>query len=276
MALVLSSWLPQAQKLAVGTKDVVQHDCGDGKKLVIQHKETGWTAWCYRCSDDGWHPKPKPSLAERIAALNKKREADDDVVRSIRPPMPAEFDPRVWPSEAKVWLYKAGLDNDWLRSIGFYWCSRLNRVVMPVLDDSEKLIFWQARGFDPELAKYLSPILGPNQHKPLYKAVPVRPVEGRRADVLCLTEDILSANKVAPVVTGWSLLGTALSDPTLRQIQDFGASRVWVWLDPDEAGVSGRRKIVPALRSLGIDAKAVRSDKDPKLIPLEEIRRKLI
>ena len=60
-----------------------------------------------------------------------------------------------------------------------------------------------------------------------------------------------------------------------REIAKYGASKVLVWLDPDDAGIAGRRKIVPHLRSMGIDAKAVRADLDPKCYSLEDICRKL-
>jgi len=270
-----ADWLELAKALPVGGKSSHVHNCGSGRKLLVEHKPNGYAAWCYRCGEPGFVPKARPPLAERIAALKERRDIDQKAVLTIKPPLPAVFDPREWPLEARVWLYKAGFDNDWIEDIGFYWHERLKRVVMPVLSDLNKLVFWQARGFDPAFAKYLSPELGADQHKPIYKAEPVRPVE-RDASVLCLTEDILSANKVGQVVTGWSLLGTKLNALSEAEIAKFGASKVLVWLDPDEAGVSGRRKIVPQLRARGIDAKAVRADLDPKLYPLEDIRRKLL
>lgn len=272
-----ADWLALAKALPVGGKASRVHCCGAGKKLIVNHKPEGYSAYCFRCADSGWVPKARPSLAERIKALNERRDIDSKAIRTIKPPMPAEFDPNEWPLEARVWLYKAGFDNDWIEDMGFYWNAPLKRVVMPVLSDLGKLVFWQARGFDPALAKYLSPSLGADQCKPIYKSeIRDRITAGHIKGVLCLTEDLLSANKVGQVVTGWSLLGTKLSDHSIAEIGKFGASKVLVWLDPDEAGVTARRKIVPQLRAMGIDAKAVRADLDPKLYPLEDIRRKLI
>lgn len=268
-------WLEAAQQLPLGGKSAIVHICGTGRKLLIEHKEAGWAAWCFRCSEPGFVPKPKPSLAERIALLNRQREEDRKIEASIKPPMPAEFNPTEWPDEAKVWLYKAGLDNDWLEHLGFYWCPPARRVVIPVLDKSGALAFWQARGFDPKRPKYLSPALPPGVNKPIYEADPCRPTEDRRADVLVITEDILSAVKVGEVAAGWSILGTSLNALHEAEIGKYGASRVLVWLDPDDAGIAGRRKIVPRLRALGIDAKSVRADLDPKCYPTDEIRRKI-
>lgn len=271
-----AEWLEQAQKLPLGGRSAIKHSCGDGKKLVIDHKEHGWSCYCYRGCGTGFVPKPKPSLAERIAALSAKTREDKSAAASIKPPMPSVPAVDDWPDAAKVWLYKSGFDKDWIEGIGFYWCPRLERVVMPVLDDDGRLCFWQARSFDPTRPKYLSPGLEPGQAKPIYKAHPFRPDPDRNENILCLTEDILSANKVGQCVTGWSILGTSLTPSAEAEIVKFGASRVWVWLDPDQAGINGRRKIVPQLRALGIDAKAVRADLDPKCYPLEQIRAKLV
>lgn len=270
-----SEWLKLAQALPEGKKAMHQHLCGSGRKLIVEHKEDCWKAWCHRCSDSGWVPKPKPSLAERIARLTKQREQDAKLMADIKPPMPAVFHVADWPDAAKVWLYKAGLDNDWIEGIGIYWCPSAERVVIPVLNDRGDLRFWQARGFDPRRPKYLSPALGDAQSKPVYKAVPFRPSEAYSADTLCITEDILSAVRVGEVCTGWSILGTSLNPSQEAEIVNLRPSRVLVWLDPDEAGVHGRRKIVPHLRRLGLDAKAVRADLDPKCYPVDEIRRKL-
>src|SRR5687767_2683779 len=102
------SWLPQAQELALGQRRRTEHDCGDGPVLIVEHKPTGWSAWCHRCNDKGWHPAPQPSLAERLARLKEKDAADDAVRGTISPPLPGVFNPSDWPPHARVWLYRAG------------------------------------------------------------------------------------------------------------------------------------------------------------------------
>lgn len=269
MALDLASWLPFAKQLERGEKAQHEHNCGPGRKLIVENKDGGYSAWCYRCGEKGWHPHPQPSLSERIAALRRVQDAEDKVEGDPRPPMPAEFDPVAWPSVPLLWLYKAGIDKDMIRGLGFYWCDRLKRVVLPVLNDQDKLVYWQARGFDPDRPKYLNPRVD----KPVYKAPSL--IEPYGGKVLCLTEDILSAARVGQVVHGWSILGTSLTPSQEAEIVKFGASKVLVWLDPDTAGVKGRRKLVPRLRELGLDASAVRADKDPKFYSREEIKEKL-
>lgn len=272
LALDRKEWLHLAQALPLGGRKTHVHSCGDGKKLLVTHKAAGYDAWCYRCNIGDFVPK-RLTMAERLAKLKAGAEADRRIGSSKAPPMPAIYDAKEWPDEAKVWAYKAGLDNDWLAWVGFYYSPDAERVVMPVLGDAGQLVFWQARGFDPARPKYLSPALGETEAKPIYKSLAFRGVPD--PSKLILTEDILSAVRVGEVATGWSLLGTVLTPLSEAQIGKYGASEILVWLDPDEAGVKARRKIVPQLRALGLNAKAVRAELDPKLYPLEEIRRKI-
>ena len=252
------SWLPAAQELELGQRKRVDHDCGGGRVMLVENKPEGWSAWCHRCSDKGWHPKPQPSLGERVAALQTAQTADNKATADISPPMPAEFDPRLWPEPARIWLYKAGLSNARIEELGFYWSPDMRRVVMPVLNDQGTLVYWQARAFDTRF-KYINPPVD----KPIYK-------QGC-GPLLVLTEDILSAARVGEVTTAWSLLGTSADDRILSDILATGLP-VRVWLDPDKAGLKGRRKLVPKLRAYGVDAVSIKTAKDPKFYSNEEIR----
>jgi DNA primase len=256
-----SEWLHLAQQLDRGRKAMHPHICGEGNKLLVEHAENGFKAWCYRCSMPGFVPHPKPSLGERIAALREQRVADAAVEADPRPPMPANFNPSTWPASARVWLYKCGLSNVIIKEHGIYWCDRIKRVVLPVLD-GPRLVYWQARGFDPERPKYLNPQID----KPIYKSGPYS-----LPGPLVLTEDILSAIKVGQVATAWSLLGTAMPDAVAAEIANLGVS-VAVWLDPDAAGRKGRLRVTQQLRALGVDARIIRAEQDPKYYSVDQIR----
>lgn len=262
MALDPATWLEQAQQLAEGQRRRVNHDCGPGRTMIVDHKETGWSAYCWRCSDSGFVPHPQPSLGERIERLKKQRAVDDTAQADPRPPMPANFNPAEWPLVARVWLYKAGLGNDTITRLGFYWHQPTQRVVMPVFAGGS-MVYWQARGFDPKLPKYINPPID----KPVFK-------QGS-GDVLVLCEDMLSTVRVGEVTSAWCAMGTSLTDAVLADILAVGKP-VRVWLDPDGAGVRGRRKYVPMLRAFGIEASAIRSDKDPKYYSKEEIGKFLL
>jgi hypothetical protein len=162
-----------------------------------------------------------------------------------------------------VWLYKAGLGNEAIKAAGIYYCPRLDRVVLPVVSD-DRLVYWQARGFDPERPKYINPAIDKANLTARYG-------EG---GPLVLVEDILSAIRVGEVARGWSLLGTNISDSTAARVKAArGVDNVLIWLDPDGAGRKARGRLRNALCLVGITPRIIRTDLDPKLYSREEIRR---
>ena len=250
-----ATWLPQAQELALGQRRRTDHDCGGGRTLLVEHKDTGYSAWCHRCSDKGWYPHPQPSLAERIARLNAVRAAESTAQACSAPPVPTEFNPSLWPLPARVWLYKAGFSNDTIQEHGFYYSEKLDRVVLPVVNEAGAVVYWQARGFDPARPKYLNPQID-------------RPLAYYGTGPLVLCEDILSAARVGEVARGVACLGTSLPDRAIAAVARESAGRaVCLWLDNDKAGRGGLARIGSDLRLAGVDVLPIRSPLDPKLYP---------
>lgn len=234
----------------------VEHDCGPGRTLLVSHKPDGWAAWCFRCGEPGFVPAPAQSLSEKLAALREQRSADLVASAALDLPEPRETDPQRWPDAARVWLYKAGFSNDAILQLGWYYSPGMRRVVLPVFDAGQ-LVYWQARALDGRQPKYLNPVVG---SKPVAKYG-----EGR---VLVLTEDILSAARVARVTQAWCLLGTSITD---RVAAHIAAERkpVVVMLDPDAAGVRGAAKARKLLQLVGCDVFVARPKKDPKFLTKE-------
>jgi DNA primase len=259
------SWLDEAKALDIGRSKRVDHDCGSGRTLKVDHKEHGWGAWCWRCNDDGWVPHPEESLAQRLARLTAVRAVEQEASRSVALPTPIEPDAAKWPREARLWLYKIGMSNDDIRKAGFYYCSRLDRVVLPVRSEMGT-VYWQARSLTPKdgRPKYLNPLVDKSAFFARYG-------EGKE---IVLTEDILSAWKVGLVTAAWSILGTSLSQRQCLSILRDGRP-VYIWLDPDGPGQRAASKIFKQLNAYGVDARVIRSDTDPKLLSREDIRRKL-
>lgn len=259
------SWLDQAKTLEIGRSMRVDHDCGSGRTLKVDHKEHGWGAWCWRCNDDGWVPHPEESLAQRLARLTAVRAVEAEASRSVALPTPIEPDAALWPREARLWLYKIGMSNDDIREAGYYYCTRLERVVLPVLDKG-RVVYWQGRNITPKdgRSKYLNPLVDKSSLFARYG-------EGKE---IVLTEDILSAWKVGRVQAAWSILGTSLAKPQVLAILEDGRP-VCIWLDPDAAGQRAAAKIFKQLNAYGVDARVIRSDTDPKLLTRDEIRRRL-
>ena len=265
--LELSSWIDKAQALELGVKARTTHDCGPGDVLIIEHKQGGWSAYCHRCADKGWRSKPMPSLAERAAAKAAQQAADEALKHDPRPPYPPVFDVQQWPLQARVWLYKAGLNNEAIGQLGAYYHERTRRVVLPVLDEGQ-LVYWQARNVglcEAGAAKYLNPKADRTQLCPRYGS----------DDVVVLTEDILSAFRVGQVSEAWSLMGTKLHTPTLVRLPTTGKP-VLVWLDNDptvrNAGQRAAADVMRNLTNVGIKCHNIVSDKDPKFHSRQEIR----
>lgn len=259
--LELQSWLPIAQQLVpdIGQRSITEHDCGPGKKLIVENKAEGFSAWCYRCSDSGWKPHPQPSLQDRIARLRKVQEAEQTAEATAAPPLPGAEAPSLWPLHARVWLYKAGFNNDSIKNtLGAYYHERLDRVVLPVFDGG-RCVYWQARGFDPDRPKYLNPPI----NKPLARYGQGGP--------LVLTEDILSAARVAEVATGCAILGTSLDDGAASHIAKVATGRVLLWFDDDDAGRKARATVRRSLGQLGIETTIIRTSLDPKYYSTKQI-----
>ena len=229
----------------------------------MSNEERGWSAFCFRCDDKGWFPKPQESLSERIARRAREAAQDLNTASSVALPEPINTDIATWPVKAAVWLYKAGIGKPEIDQLGAYYHEPTGRVVVPVIDGDE-VIYWQAR--DPlwtrlsDRPKYINPSIDKQHLVAKYG----------RGDPLVLTEDVLSAFRVGQVTEAWSLLGTNLTDPVLVRIIERGG-KVRVWLDPDAAGRKASRTIINRLTACGVDASAIHTQRDPKLYSRRDI-----
>jgi len=255
-----ASWLPQAQSLEVGQKRYGEHECGGGRKLLLSRDTKGYSAWCFRCSEPGWAPAPKLTLAQRVAAARAAATADQAASASVTLPTPQVHGLSEWPLASRVWLHKAGLGGPEIARLGAYYHPPTDRVVVPVLEAGE-LVFWQARSTTDRLPKYLSPPVARDKLLPRF---------GSGAP-LALTEDLLSAFKIGLVAQAWCLMGTHANPRMIAALLERNAP-VYVWLDPDGAGVRGRKKVHSQLKAYGIEAHVVRSARDPKLHTFDQIK----
>lgn len=254
-----SSWEQHTKRVPkLGQSIRTEHDCGEGRVLKVTHGDDGYSAWCFRCSDKGFIPHPAPSLSERLAQLERARNAEVRASSSVALPDPAEYNPQLWPDKARVWLYKAGLSNDDIIRLGAYWCSTMHRVVLPVIQDG-RAVFWQARAIDGRQPKYLAPIADRSTIVAKYGSGPV----------VVITEDILSAFRVARVTEAWSALGTSLPVPIMNQLIE--AQRpVVLMLDPDAGGDKGTIRMLRPLSNAGVSVYVARPHRDPKYLTKQE------
>jgi len=254
-----ASWLPQAEALRPGERRRTEHDCGEGRTLIIEHTDEALRAYCFRCNDTGYKPHPAPSLEQRLARLQAVRDAESLVSEASALPGPKTPDPRDWPLPARAWLYKAGFSNDRIAELGFYYHAPTERVVLPVFMHG-RLVYWQARGFRPDRPKYINPKVDKSKLLGLFGS----------GDLLVLTEDILSAARIGEIACGAAILGTDFSEAQAVYIAGH-AGRVLVWLDPDAAGRKATGRVLRTLAMLGVKASPIESERDPKLYSKKEI-----
>lgn len=79
---------------------------------------------------------------------------------------------------------------------------------------------------------------------------------------LVIVEDPISAMVVGNVVPTFCLFGSSLSRQYLAKLAGF-RNKVYLWLDPDSAGVAAARKLRNNLISF-TDCTIIKSEKDPK------------
>lgn len=258
-------WLAAAKALPVGGHKKVQCQCSPKRapSLMLNHRDDGYSAWCFRCEKEGggWVAK-RLTIRERLALLRRHREADEAAQGSTF--MGGTDDLSQWPDAAVTWLLKAGISmRTAVSDIGIRWNVETGRLVIPVYNGGDRMVWYNARAFDRD-PKYLSPRRDKGRTLAEYGS----------GDVLVITEDILSAWKVAEHderVTAVSILGTKLKDATINALLDKGMDAV-TWLDPDEAGQTNARKIRKRLRAMGLNVGNVISAADPKNVDGDTIR----
>ena len=266
MHLERASWFPQAERLRDGQRRRVDHDCGSGRTLLIRRDHDGYHAWCFRCCLPGFVGPQAESLEDKLARINRMLVGDGTVRGVVGDlPLPRVYEVSEWPDGAAVWLYKAGLGRNDIGRLGIFYHPPSDRVVLPV-PGRQGSVFFQARAYQTgRFPKYLGPDQRPRD---------LVPVWGRaRSATLC--EDILSAMKVGMVGEGWAVLGTSVSDAMVAALLKRGTP-VNVALDPDPAGRKGAAKICKQLRAYGLNVRDVVMPRDPKLMPLDYLRRVLV
>lgn len=251
------------EALDPGRRTRIEHSCGDGRTLIVSRDQKGISAYCFRCHKKGYIHTER-SLAERIAALSEANEWDQVAAASIELPGPGKMNTQDWPDEPLLWLFKAGFSRDEIKSLGWYWNPRMQRVILPVRDHTGKVIYWQGRGFDSSRPKALNANVDRAGIVASYGTGPVTAV----------AEDMLSAAKVGGVTHAIALLGTAMDSQTI-QLLAKQAQPVALMLDSDAAGRAGAVTIHKTLALLGLDVKQIYFGRDPKLVARSEIKNAL-
>lgn len=258
-------WLESVKDLKPGGK----RRPADG--VLVSFNGRAYHRWDFREKTSEVY-EPQLTLAEKLAIDKAMREADDAAITSHTTPEGMHI-PQDWPVLARAWLHKAGLSNGDIAELRALWSPAMQRVVIPIttLEGGKA---WIARTLSKEPKgppKYLFPSDfkrgGGVEWWPQTSA-------GSKPDGLVIVEDPLSAYRIArdTAWAGVAALGTSLDRDAVVSLAQRGAP-VKVWLDPDFYGQQGARRIKADLGRLGVEAKNIVSDRDPKLYEPKELRR---
>lgn len=219
--------------------------------------------------------EPTLTLAERLALVAAQREAEVEASESAAlPTQDAIYHPKDWPLEARVWFYRAGINNDDIALMGAFWNARMRRLVVPYRTISGDHAWiardaaWKKGDARP---KYLFPEGVSRGGGALFPAF----AQGDGAGIV-IVEDVLSAYRVArdTDLDAVAAQGTSLDRSALVRISEHRGP-VFTWLDPDRYGQIGAAAIRRQLGNMGVDVRNVVSEMDPKLHEPHEIREAL-
>ena len=254
-------WLPLAKALPKGHKLRWKH-CGKDAAADIRHNLDGYSMYCHRCGTPEFVPLGVLSFAERMELRKLEKEAATVLTRAtVR--LPADFTLDI-PANRLSWLLEASITPYMARKVGIGYTPKYQRIVLPVYDADNNLVFTQNRAvIKGQQPKYLNPSV--NREAILYFAAP----QDADFSTVVVVEDILSAIRVGEFIPTYSLLGTKVSLIQANLLIQY--AHILIWLDPDKAGVDGTKKL-KKLAGLVSQVTVVTSDADPKNLTNQEIK----
>ncbi len=283
--LPFSEWLYQAELLSEGQTRRVQHVCGVGNTLIVEHTYKGYSAYCFRCGTNGFKAHGMRTL-DQLKASKEARDYATSQCNRVELALPHDFRGDI-PTIGRLWYWRAGIPDSLAKLYGFGWSEAQQRVVIPVRDSGgDHLVYVQSRAVRPgQQPKYLNikaagrtgvgfysdnRTLGYYQRPREWVAdAPCKASPGTRI-IVC--EDILSSIRVGLSCPSSSILGTKLDEAFAHKLKAY--ERVTFWLDGDRAGIKGR---VSGMRSLQLvhtgQVDYINSPCDPKDYSQQEIER---
>jgi hypothetical protein len=193
-----------------------------------------------------------------------KNRAAPEVVSS-RLVLPPDCDVN-YPHRAIEWISQYDLDRNDLLSHNVLWSDNASRLIFPVYDAEFGLIAWQGRWFgEGDKPKWF----GLGNLKETFNIL-------GNSDILVLTEDVVSAIKVAKA--GFMVMpiyGSFIGAKRFERLYKLykRSVEVVVWLDYDKASTAVKEARTGD--AIGLLTRTVVTEQDPKAIPIPLIQEKL-
>lgn len=170
------------------------------------------------------------------------------------------------PEEAITWLSKYGITIPETISNRLMWSESRRLLIFPYFGESDtQLLGWQGRYFgdNPKHPKWFTKGY-------IKEFIKVINLQKAREHGIIYVEDIVSAIKVGRQYGACPIFGSFIPDTHSIRLHKLGVSNFLVWLDPDK--YKEAHKFCVRIRNLGLPARVIKSDADPKEYTNEEIK----
>jgi len=241
------------------------------KRLYIKRTVGGVLAYCHHCSEHGF-VRDKTGDGDRLASWLKGKDVDAPRIERVM----WEWESSPTHMAGTAWLHA----NHCTPQDGRYFSGvreDSSKIALRLLDPLGSPIGYQFRNLEKGAKpKYLTSYIdNPNRGDASWFHVP-------NNKILIITEDYMSAYRIhrdVGFMSSVALLKTSISDRTLVQIANMTFEMVFIWLDPDEAGMKGAQEAMKQLNYyLPKETKIaiMGYDKEPKQYTPDELREALI
>ena len=221
--------------------------------MMTSHNHQGYSCYCFRCGFKDFQGKGYQTL-EQLAQIKAQDELAQESMKTLELPKDINYNEAEWPTEARLWLYKAGIYGPTIHSNGIGYSKFSNRVLLPTFTDGT-LRYFQARRLQGTGPKYINPRVDKTSLLHL-----CRPDDSGTKTIV-VVEDVLSAIRVGSNVPCAALLGTKLSTGQANQLAEYDT--IISWFDNDRAGKDCALAVRRTM-SLTNDVYDIQTDVDPK------------
>lgn len=260
MALGLRKFLPEQYRHRMGINQMVAFDheaCGDTRsRLYVTQVKGGWIFHCHNCAPkmSGFFPnrgiEVQQPPSETLSAIAEIRE--DKIVEQKDIKLPNDYHTHL-PDTAKKWLLKYDITEQDARQFKFGYSPSMDRLILPVYNEKDELIFWQGRNLGVV-----------TKDNPKYLSVSAKGVdkimEIKHGNQVTIVEDILSAIKVSRYGSAIALLGSYLPDAIYPRLKKYDFINMWLDADKYSESVAYAKR----LREFGHEVITICTVKDPK------------
>jgi len=249
---------PEVKNLPLGATIKVPHKgCSESNAMKVHCVVEGLRFYCHKCGEyhfESSFNSPRERL-RRQAAYKAVMEMQADASYDL----PADLSHTI-PAIGLAWLGRGGWTLEMISKYKIGWSPKLNRVIIPVCP-----IGYTARAVESwQVPKYLEKV--PNSS--IWESL-----GDPGTDICVICEDALSAGRCGEFLKSFALFGTSISSSMLNTCTKY--RKVILWLDPDRGGLQGLKKISNRIRMVCDEVQIIHSDKDPKCLTDDEIKRLL-